>query len=141
LQYAYHNHFFEFVAERNGDIAYDVLLQDCDPELVKFEIDCGWMMAAGHDPISYFKKYPQRFPMIHVKDFLPAAGADAGGAAAALRVGAELGHGFIDYGPIFAAARSQPLKYYFAEQEGPFSRMPQIEAARVSYAYLHAMRT
>jgi sugar phosphate isomerase/epimerase len=98
------------------------------------------MMAAGHDPIVYFKKYPHRFPMIHVKDFLPAAGADAGGAAAALRVGTELGHGFIDYKAIFAAARSQPLKYYFAEQEGPFSRMTELEAAKVSYAYLHALR-
>jgi sugar phosphate isomerase/epimerase len=140
LQYAYHNHFFEFIADGNGDIAYDVLLRDTDPELVKFEIDCGWMMAAGHDPIAYFKKYPHRFPMIHVKDFLPAAGADAGGAAAALRVGTELGHGFIDYKAIFAAARSQPLKYYFAEQEGPFSRMTELEAAKVSYAYLHALR-
>jgi sugar phosphate isomerase/epimerase len=140
LQYAYHNHFFEFFDLGNGEVAYDVLLRETDPELVEFEIDCGWMKAAGHDPIAYFKKYPHRFPMIHVKDFLPAAGEDAGAATAALRVGAELGAGFIDYKPIFAAAKSQPLKYYFAEQEGPFTRMTQLEAAKVSYGYLHALR-
>jgi len=139
LQYAYHNHFFEFVDQGNGAVAYDVLLRETDPELVKFEIDCGWMMAAGYDPVRYFKQYPHRFPMIHVKDFLPATGGNARGAAAALRVGTELGTGFIDYKPIFAAAKSQPLKYYFAEQEGPFTRMTQLEAAKVSYDYLHAL--
>lgn len=141
LQYAYHNHFFEFVDQGNGAVAYDVLLRETDPTLVKFEIDCGWMKAAGHDPIAYLKQYPHRFPMIHVKDFLPATGENAGGAlAAALRVGTELGTGFIDYQPIFAAAKSQPLKYYFAEQEGPFTHMTQLEAAKVSYEYLHALR-
>jgi sugar phosphate isomerase/epimerase len=139
LQYAYHNHFFEFVDQGNGAVAYDVLLRETDPTLVQFEIDCGWMRAAGHDPIAYFKQYPHRFPMIHVKDFLAVTGENAGGAAAALRVGTELGTGFIDYKPIFAAAKSQPLKYYFAEQEGPFTRMTQLEAAKVSYDYLHAL--
>jgi len=140
LQYAYHNHFFEFVDQGNGAVAYDVLLKESDPELVKFEIDCGWMRAAGHDPVHYLKQYPNRFPMIHVKDFLAVDGENAGGAAAALRVGTELGTGFIDYKPIFAAARSASLKYYFAEQEGPFTRMTQLEAAKVSYEYLHALR-
>jgi len=140
LQYAYHNHFFEFADLGTGEVAYDVLLRETDAALVKFEIDCGWMRAAGHDPIAYFKKYPHRFPMIHVKDFLPAAGEHAGAATAAQRVGAELGTGFIDYKPIFAAAKSQPLEYYFAEQEGPFTRMSQLEAAKVGYAYLHALR-
>ncbi len=139
LQYAYHNHFFEFFDLGNGEVAYDVLLRETDPELVKFEIDCGWMKAAGHDPITYFNRYPHRFPMIHVKDFLPATGEAAGAAAAALRVGTELGTGFIDYQPIFAAAKSQPLKYYFAEQEGPFTHMTQLEAAKVAYGYLHGL--
>jgi sugar phosphate isomerase/epimerase len=137
LQYVYHNHDFEF-ADHSGAAGYDVLLRECDPELVKFEIDCGWMIFAGRNPIDYFKKYPNRFPMIHVKDFLPAqAGANAGGAAS--MQGAELGRGVVDYKPIFAAAQKAGLKHYFVEQEGPFSRMNQLQAARVDYDYLHAM--
>jgi sugar phosphate isomerase/epimerase len=136
LQYAYHNHFFEFVDQGNGAIAYDVLLKETDPALVQFEIDCGWMVAAGYNPIDYFKKYPTRFPMIHVKDF-QAAGKDV---PAALRVGAALGQGSIDYKPIFAAARKAALKQYFAEQEAPFVGMDEFQAAQVSFDYLHSLK-
>jgi sugar phosphate isomerase/epimerase len=72
LQFTYHNHNFEFADQGGGAIGYDVLLKETDPQLVKFEIDCGWMIFAGHDPVEYIRKYPHRFPMIHVKDFLPA---------------------------------------------------------------------
>ncbi|HEY4970485.1 MAG TPA: sugar phosphate isomerase/epimerase [Steroidobacteraceae bacterium] len=138
LQYVYHNHDFEF-ADHGGTSGYDVLLRECDPELVKFEIDCGWMIFAGRNPIDYFKKYPNRFPMIHVKDFLPAQGKGANAGSAASMRGAELGRGVVDYKPIFAAAEKTGLKHYFVEQEGPFSRMNQLQAARVDYDYLHSM--
>ena len=139
LQYAYHNHDAEFADQGGGAIGYDLLLRETNPELVKFEIDCGWMIFAGHNPIDYFKKYPNRFPMIHVKDYLSPIDKSAAGAGAAEMRGAELGHGVIDYKPIFAAAGKAGLKHYFAEQEGPYSRMNPLQAARVDYDYLHSM--
>ena len=54
--------------------------------------------------------------------------------------GAELGHGTIDYKPIMAAANRSGLKHCFVEQEGPYSRMSQLDAARVDYAYLRPLR-
>jgi sugar phosphate isomerase/epimerase len=140
LQYAYHNHAFEFSDQGSGVIGYDLLLRETDPELVKFEIDCGWMIFAGRNPIDYFKKYPNRFPMIHVKDFLAAPDKSAVAGSAPVMLGAELGHGLVDYKPIFAEAAKAGLQHYFAEQEGPFSRMNQLQAARVDYDYLHAIR-
>ena len=139
LQYAYHNHDFEFADQGAGATGYDVLLRESDPELVKFEIDCGWMVFAGRNPIDYFKKYPKRFPMIHVKDFLPAPGKSAAAGHAAEMLGAELGRGVVDYKPIFAAAKNAGLQHYFVEQEGPFTRMDQLQAARVDYDYLHSI--
>jgi sugar phosphate isomerase/epimerase len=136
LQYAYHNHFAEFVNQGHGVVAYDILLKETDPELVKFEIDCGWMKVAGGDPIHYLKKYAHRFPMIHVKDFLKAPHHAAPGT----RLGTELGNGFIKYGPIFAAAGLQGLEYYFVEQEAPFSRMQPLDAAKVDFEYLESVR-
>ena len=133
LQYVYHNHDFEFAEQTDGAIGYDLLLKETDPGLVQFEIDCGWMVVGGRDPRDYFRRYPGRFPMIHVKDFLPAA------AHGGTHPGAELGHGMIDYGPIFAAAEKAGLRHYFAEQEGPFTRMSQIEAARQAYDYLRRL--
>jgi sugar phosphate isomerase/epimerase len=139
LQFVYHNHNFEFADQGGGVVAYDVLLRETDPDLVKFEIDCGWMIFAGRNPIDYFKKYPNRFPMIHVKDFLPVHdnGAAAGGKAPML--GAELGHGVVDYKPIFAAAAAAGLKHYFVEQEGPFSRMNPLQSVQVDCDYLRSI--
>ena len=138
LQYVYHNHDFEFADQGDGAIGYDLLLKETDPQLVKFEIDCGWMTLGGRDPRAYFARYPHRFPMIHVKDFLPApAGPPAPDAPE--HPGAELGHGMIDYRPILIAAEKAGLKHYFAEQEGPFTRMSQLEAARQAYAYLRTL--
>ena len=94
----------------------------------------------GRDPRDYFGRYPGRFPMIHVKDFLPTAPhSGAADAAPPAHPGAELGHGMIDYGPIFAAAEKAGLKHYFAEQEGPFTRMSELDAARQAYDYLRKL--
>ncbi|MDB6013172.1 MAG: xylose isomerase [Gammaproteobacteria bacterium] len=133
LQFTYHNHNFEFADQGGGLIGYDMLLKETDPKLVKFEIDCGWMIFAGHDPVGYLQKYPQRFPMIHVKDFLPRENGST-----EMR-GAELGHGTVDYKPIFAAATKAGLQHYFVEQEGPFARMSPVEAAQVDFEYLRAI--
>jgi len=39
-----------------------------------------------------------------------------------------------------AAADQSGLKHCFVEQEGPFSRMSQLDAARVDFAYLRPLR-
>jgi sugar phosphate isomerase/epimerase len=135
LRYAYHNHAGEFVDVGAGLVAYDVLLEKTDAALVEFEIDCGWMTFGGKNPVDYFQRYPQRFPMIHVKDYERRESGDTD-----MR-GTELGRGVVDYPPIFAAGAKAGLKHYFAEQEGPFSRLSQIEAARVDYAFLHSLHT
>jgi sugar phosphate isomerase/epimerase len=133
LQFTYHNHNFEFADQGAGLIGYDVLLRETDSKLVKFQIDCGWMIFAGHDPVAYFHEHPRRFPMIHVKDFLPRQDGEM-----EMR-GAELGRGTVDYRPIFAAGAKAGLQHYFVEQEGPFARMSPVEAARVDLEYLRAI--
>jgi sugar phosphate isomerase/epimerase len=139
LQFVYHNHYFEFVEQQGGQIGYDVLLHETDPQLVQLEIDCGWMSVAGRNPVDYFKAYPGRIPLMHVKDFLAAAHPNDAGARGATRLGSELGRGSIDYRPIFAAAKGAGLKHYFSEQEAPYSRMGQMEAAQVAYQFLHGL--
>lgn len=133
LQYAYHNHHREFTDVGNGQTFYDVLLAETDPALVKLELDCGWVHAGGKNPADIFKAHPGRIPLMHAKDFLSSPAPNE-------FPGAELGRGTVDYKPIMAAADAAGLKHCFVEQEGPFNRMSQLEAARVDYAYLRPLR-
>ncbi len=48
---------------------YDEFLRLTDPDLVKLEMDCGWVTVAGHDPVEYFAKFPERYKLLHIKDF------------------------------------------------------------------------
>ncbi len=133
LQYAYHNHHKEFTEVGQGQTFYDVLLKETDPALVKFELDCGWVHAGGKNPVDYFNANTGRIPLMHAKDFLPSPAPNE-------YPGAELGRGTVDYKPIMAAADRAGLKHCFVEQEGPFSRVSQLEAARIDYAYLRPLR-
>lgn len=136
FQYAYHNHNFEF-RDQGGKSGYQVLLEETDPALVKFEADCGWMMVAGADPVDFFHSHPGRYRMVHVKDFIPSAktstslGPDSG------QTPTELGRGHIDYRPILAQAKKAGVEHYFVEQEPPVVGMTPLEAAKVDYDYLH----
>ena len=135
LQYAYHNHNYEFEKMPDGTYGYDILVNQTDHDLVKFEIDCGWMCAGGADPIAYFKKYPGRFRMIHVKEF-----ESLGRPTTSLSdrpKGVDLGQGFIDYKAIFVAGKKAGIQHAFSEQEDPFP-VSQMASAKAAYAFLHA---
>lgn len=138
LQFGYHNHNFEFKPLAGG-IGYEELLKSTDPSLVKFELDCGWMAAAGHDPAEYLAKYPDSYRLLHIKDFKPTPQPSYSLAKDARPAPAELGRGHIDYKPIFAAAAKSQVEQYFVEQEPPFVEMPALEAIKVDYDYLHRM--
>jgi sugar phosphate isomerase/epimerase len=137
LQYAYHNHNYEFEKMPDGSFGYDILVKNTDHDLVKFEIDCGWMSAGGANPISYFEKYPGRFRMVHVKEFKPLAKPVTDLFGPDRPQGTDLGQGFIDYKPIFAAGKKAGIEHAFSEQENPFP-VSQMASARVAYAFLKA---
>ncbi len=138
LQFGYHNHNFEFKSFPGG-IGYDVLLRATDPGSVKFELDCGWMVAAGRDPVTYLANYPSRYRLLHVKDFQPTAKPSVGVDETSRPKPAELGRGHIDYRPIFAAAKKTEVEWYFVEQEPPYADMTAMEATKVNYDYLHKL--
>lgn len=137
MQYLYHNHNPEF--KKFGDTTgYDVLLNSTDPELVKMELDCGWMTAAGYDPATYLQKYPKRYKLLHIKTFKPGPPTlELAGPGAPTPT--ELGNGVPDYRPIFSAAAQAEVEQYYVEQEPPFKDMPAMEAIKTDYEYLHAL--
>ncbi|WP_246485862.1 sugar phosphate isomerase/epimerase family protein [Kribbella qitaiheensis] len=67
LKLLFHNHGHDF-DEVDGQVLFDILLDEVEPDLLGFEFDLYWAVNGGKDPIEYFAKYPGRFPALHVKD-------------------------------------------------------------------------
>ena len=139
LQFAYHNHNFEFRDLSNGKVGYDVLLENSDPDLVKLELDCGWMIAAGKSPVQYFHQYPNRYRMVHIKDFIKPVRPSTSLASQDVPQGTVLGTGYIDYLPILKAAKAAGVEHFYVEQEPPFIGVTAIDAATRDYAYVRAL--
>ena len=117
---------------------YDYLLTHTDKNLVFFEVDCGWMTVAGYKPADYVKQYPGRIKMLHIKDFVPyPKGASTGGPIRP--EGAEIGQGVVNYKDIFVGVKGAGIEHIFVEQEGPYARMPAMQAAAFDYKYLHSL--
>jgi len=106
LTFGYHNHTVEFGTEK-GTVFFDELLKRTDPNYVVFEMDCGWVVGGGHNPVEYLSRSPERFPLAHVKDLVKESDGKFKNVI--------MGKGTIDYRPIFKAATG--LKQYFIEQE------------------------
>lgn len=136
IQLAYHNHNFEFVPA-GGKLPYDVLLEECDPKLVKMEMDLCWIVAAGQDPLAYFRRSPGRFPMVHVKDLKKRPESAAVPTKAVLPDIADVGTGLIDWKMIFQHADEAGIQHYFVEHDQPASPLDSIQA---SFQYLRTLR-
>src|SRR5712691_8081788 len=118
LQFAYHNHDFEF-APLEGKLPYDALLAETDPKLVQLEVDLYWITKGGQDPLAYFARWPGRFPMVHVKD-------SAGPPDHRI---VEVGAGKIDFKKIFAQSDQAGIKHYFVEHDEPADAFASIRAS------------
>lgn len=120
LQLLYHNHDFEFVKDADGIVTIDYLLENCNPKFVNFQMDLYWVTKAGADPVDYFKRYPGRFKLWHVKDM------DDQGRFA------PVGKGHIDFKRILANAKLAGMKYYYVEQDACVNETP-MEAIVISH--------
>jgi len=106
---------------------------------VKFELDCGWAIAAGQKPIELFKAHAGRFRMLHVKDFQLKGKPTYSLFGPERPTGTELGRGQIDYKPIFAAAQTVGVEYFFSEQEPPITNMKPMDAAKANFDYMRGL--
>jgi sugar phosphate isomerase/epimerase len=133
LRTGYHNHNLEF-RKIDGVVAYDQLLHATDPALVTFEMDIGWVVAAGVDPLAYFKKYPNRFSMLHIKDVKKGTPTKTDVVKTDTT---EVGSGQIDWKRLFASLGDQKITHYFIEQEN--FDIPIFESIAKSWQYLNKL--
>ena len=130
LTLGYHNHNVEFAPVAGGTTGMAILLKEADPAL-QFEMDAGWVVAAGQDPFALLKAHPKRFRQMHVKDVKASTKPNF----ALQQDPTEVGTGIIDWKRLLPAAHAAGVEGFFVEQEPPFTR-PRIEAARLCADYL-----
>lgn len=118
VQFGYHNHAREF-EKLEGEVVYDFMIKNTDPKKVFFEMDVYWVMRGGFKAVDYLNKYPDRFPVLHIKDEK------------------EIGEsGQIDFKPIYETAYKNGLKDSFVEVER--YNFEPIESVQKSYDFLNA---
>nr|WP_299069163.1 sugar phosphate isomerase/epimerase [uncultured Allomuricauda sp.] len=110
LDFAYHNHGFEF-EDYDGENGFDIILSETDSSLVKLEMDMYWVMrSSNYTPKELIDSQPGRYVLWHIKDMDKVT-----------RDYTELGNGSIDYLEILPDPVKSGLEYYYIEQGGNFT--------------------
>jgi len=130
LRLGYHNHNLEF-APVDGRTGFEILMTETDPGLVSFEMDAGWVAAAGLDPVALLRRYPHRFRQMHVKDILASTVRNF----ALKQDPTEVGSGIIPWQTLVPAAYAAGIRQFYVEQEPPFTGS-RLDAVAKSFAYL-----
>ncbi len=135
LHLCYHTHGTEFDPSADGTI-FDTLAKLCDPAYANFEMDIFWIVYGYQDPVQLLRRYPGRFPLMHVKDIRK--GTKLGGSPADVREeeSVPLGTGVVDVRAALIAAQTAGVKHYYLEEEA-VDALPQI---RQSLSYLAGLR-
>ncbi len=126
IKFGYHNHEYEFETE-NGQVLYDVLMDNTEADLVHMELDLGWVIVAKKNPLEYFKKYPGRFPLWHLKDMNMVK-----------KESTEFGKGALDIATMMANAKASGVAHIFIEQEEYHST--PLESMKHNMNYLNNLK-
>jgi len=120
IKFFYHVHGYEFQPFGQGTLL-DLLITETKPKLVRFQMDIFWVVHPGQDPVKLLEKYGSRWELMHLKDMKK-------GTAIGLLTGhsevtndAALGAGQMDIPAILKAAKKAGVKWYFIEDESPWS--------------------
>lgn len=111
VAFGWHNHDFELVPTETGEMPLDLMMAAA-PDLT-LELDLGWVLRAGQDPVTWIEKYAGRIAAAHIKDIAPAGeNADEDGWA-------DVGHGVQNWAPIHAALQAAGVTHYVVEHDNP----------------------
>jgi sugar phosphate isomerase/epimerase len=122
LRFGYHTHSHEF-QKVEDQMWIDYMMQHIDADNMFWQMDVYWAVMAQQGPVYYFKKYPGRFKMLHIKDIY------------------ELGaSGFVGFDAIFRNAELAGLEDYVVEMEGNDGTIDSMEGVRRCAEYLKSQR-
>ncbi|HZB89565.1 MAG TPA: sugar phosphate isomerase/epimerase [Terracidiphilus sp.] len=134
MRFAFHNHDYEFAPrDTHGKTGFAVLLEETDPELVFFEMDCYWIAQAGLDPLTMLKTMGKRIRLLHLKGRKNGFPTSYDMAPSSAHF-APVGSGAIDWKSILAEAEKLNVAHYFVEQDDTYGH--PFGTISASYNYL-----
>ena len=142
----YHNHDFEFI-KVDGKYALDVLYDAIPADLLQTELDTCWVNIGGENPADYLRKYSNRSPVVHLKDFTGEKADDMYDLIGIEKKPAikpesfefrPVGGGLQDMPAILAAARDAGSKWVIVELDEPAKGLSRFESIKQSIDYLRS---
>ena len=118
IQLGFHNHDTEF-EKIDGEIIYDKLLNQFDPELIKMQFDVA-VISKGVKAATFFAKYPDRFISAHLADWSSSENKQV-----------PIGTGVVDWSEFYNAAELGGVKNFFVDMD--------MDNLKDSAANIHAM--
>jgi sugar phosphate isomerase/epimerase len=116
LKFTYHPHGYEFRPYEGGTV-FDVLAENTKPQFVNFELDVFWAFDGGADPVALMRKYPTRFPQMHLKDMKTGVKTPNYTGHEDVESDVALGKGQLDLPAILKEATKIGVKHYYIEDE------------------------
>jgi sugar phosphate isomerase/epimerase len=126
LKFFYHVHGYEFQPHGQGTLL-DLLITETNPKLVSYQMDIFWIVFPGQDPVKLLQKYGNRWELAHLKDMKKGTQTGSLSGGTDVKNDAALGAGLMDLPAILRAAKKAGVKWYFIEDESPWSeqQIPQ----------------
>lgn len=116
-----HNSWPEIRAKVNGKTALEYILERCDGK-VGTQIDVGWVLYGGEDPVEYLKKVEPYLACIHYKDILEGyAEMDLS------KIHIALGKGAVDWRAVKAYADAHHLPEIIDQDMSPDDFLKDLE--------------
>tara|TARA_B100001173_G_C15890863_1_gene505575 strand:+ start:29 stop:802 length:774 start_codon:yes stop_codon:yes gene_type:complete len=112
LTLGYHNHSYEFIPLASGKLPIECMMEH--HENLKLEIDLGWTVAGGADPIKWINKYSNKIIACHLKDFF-----DKDRDMLVHENQSAVGDGFIDWFKLISLIKDTNCELFILEHDDP----------------------
>ncbi len=137
IQLLYHNHNCELQRVNAQKRAYDLLLEETDPEYVNFEFDSYWFTEGGADAKLWMKRLGSRMKLWHIND----RGTRLTGPAMTpiLKTDSmELGTGNLDLDGLTAIAKENGIEAVILESHRNWIDKSPVKSLQLSAKWLNA---
>ncbi|MFP4091007.1 MAG: sugar phosphate isomerase/epimerase family protein [Cyclobacteriaceae bacterium] len=125
----YHNHSFEFEPIK-GEVPYEVLIKELDPQNARFELDIFWASIGGYDPVKLMKRMDGQITLLHLKDKLKGVADEYDEGQVPKDAFQELGDGVINIRKVLEIAPAIGVEECFVEQDQSPDPLSSIAQSR-----------